>query len=694
MLKMGVCLEEMVKIGVTFPKENVKLPSKWNELKKSRYNGEKNYAVLCGKVNNVLVVDLDKKEDTFKGLKWFEDNIGKLNEINTFVTKTINGGYHIYFKYTKKLKNTNNANNMHIDILSDNKCCYQGEGYQVLVDIEIRDLTEEEIIRIQSLSIKKNVKNDSNPAVTSYKRANVLLSRPENTVWDVIKMNTGFKAVPNCRQCLIDPTKEHTHDNHSALFINNDKSVVKSCYSCGSEVLSRTESKKVINVFNVIMNVTTQENTVYQDLVKDLLGTAKTNLYKREKITGIVYKQIKPYAYVKYLEPMDFLNEKFLGDEDFKSNVNNMDNLIKFMKQYNDHDFPFLEYDNDYLGFRNGVLNIVTCEFTEIPLRTLVVKKYFDMDFKYSIETPLFNTVLDHQFDSKVRDFIYICLGRMFGIRDNFGFMLYLLGEPGCGKSLIIDVLCECFNNVGAIGNSFEEKFGLSFLYDKDIIVCDDLPKNISKVFPQQTFQTCVTGGKIPIAVKGGVGFTVDWLVPMLLAGNWFPDYIDKGQISRRMLVANFERNVSNPDPTLKERILNEELPAFIYKCLLFYKKLLDEKSKKDIWALCPEYFVEQQLELKIERNPLFKYLLENTRHKEGEVILLDEIRTNFNNWLGKKVNKLDNGTFGQVNNRYTIEQIITCTFCGSSHKKGCCERYNRVKRSTKRVVRNLVLIM
>ena len=29
---------------------------------------------------------------------------------------------------------------------------------------------------------------------------------------------------------------------------------------------------------------------------------------------------------------------------------------------------------------------------------------------------------------------------------------------------------------------------------DCDIVVCDDLPKNISKIFPQQTFQTCIGG--------------------------------------------------------------------------------------------------------------------------------------------------------------------------------------------------------
>jgi hypothetical protein len=110
-------------------------------------------------------------------------------------------------------------------------------------------------------------------------------------------------------------------------------------------------------------------------------------------------------------------------------------------------------------------------------------------------------------------------------------------------------------------------------------------------VFPQQTFQTCITGGKVSIAVKGGEGFTVDWNIPMLWAGNFWISYIDKGQISRRVLVANFEKNVNNPDPTLKSRIIKTELPAFIYKCLLNYKKLIDLDSNKDIWGYALNIF-------------------------------------------------------------------------------------------------------
>ena len=677
-------MDQFIKIGVHFPKEQVRLPNNWNKITKSIYNNEKNYAILTGKINDIIVIDLDLKEDSFIGKEWFEKCFGKIKDQRTLVTTTINNGYHIFFKYTSKIKNINNKH-MHVDILSDNKCCYQGEHYDIINNYDIKELTNEQIDYIHQLAPDTKKKDTQ---LINYKKANEFFFHQSNdTTWDIIKSHKGYKCIPHCKLCLVNPLKEHSHDEHSALFINNDKSVIKSCFSCGSEVLNKTESKKAMSVLNIILH--TQENTVYQELVSDLLIYTKEHRLKREKNTGNVYKQIKEYAYVKYMEPMDFLNKVFYGIPDFKSNVNNMDNLIKFMKQYDDIDFPFIVYDKNYIGFSNGVLDITTCDFFE-DTHNITVYKYIDKEFNYSMETPLFDQVLNYQFTSDVRDFIYACLGRTFGIRDNFGFMLYLLGEPGCGKSLILDVLCECFNNIGSISNTFEEKFGLSFLYDKDIVISDDLPKNISSILPQQCFQTMCTGGKVSIAVKGGQGFTIDWKVPLIFASNYMIEYRDKGEISRRMLVANFEKNILNPDPTLKARILAHELPAFIYKFLISYKNMLHDNQPKDIWKICPEYFLDQQQDLKIERNPLFKFLLENTRYSEGNVMLLEEVRSRFNNWLGKNVRRLDNGTFFQVNKDYIIEIIKICKHCGKESKKGCCDRYKNSDRTRKTIVKNL----
>ncbi len=769
--------EEFIKFAVEIyitpsgKKNTPKHPRKWQELTKSKYNREPNFAILTGKINNIIVIDLDKNEEEkisrigFKALDWYKMRFG--NELDTFATKSFSGGLHVFFKYDSKVdKNTSNKH-INVDIRGTGGCIYQGVGYEALNDLPIRNLTDKEIgyileaqkttkktiprvdnnvilnercknlldllprerytdrnmwlnigmilkkisnvdmwhyfsakwkdyskddtdiawnsftdemTRDKSLSNLENlvklknriIYNDKSAVMIQPKKVNKMYEMDIDTEWLKEVSNEIVKYTPDHIKCLTKKGYNHSDTKNSCIHINQDGSMVANCFSCGFRVIEKKEKNALKKYFQI--ELISQENTVYQGLTQYLLEITRIEEYKREKGTGIVYRQIKPYAYIRYLEAIDFLNEVFLDDQDFLSNVNNMDNMIKFIKQINNTSFPFLEYDENYIGFSNGVLNKTTCEFTENPISGLVVKKFFDYQFTYTTETPLLDSVLEYQFDKDVTNFIYACLGRLFGIRDNFGFMLYLLGEPGCGKSLIIDIMCECFNNIGAIGSSFEEKFGLSFLYNKDLIVCDDLPKNISKLFPQQTFQTIITGGKIPISVKGGDGFTVDWTVPLLWAGNWFPDYLDKGQISRRMLIANFEKIVNKPDPTLKERIVKQELPAIIYKSILTYNKLLESKSNKDIWNLCPEYFLEQQMDMKMERNPLFKFLTENTVYKEGNRILMSELKDIFSNTIGTPIKKMDNGTFQQVDNRYLVERVKLCKHCNKKASKGCCD--------------------
>ena len=524
-----------------------------------------------------------------------------------------------------------------------------------------------------------------------HKKINKILNLPDETGWITSAIVNGTKAVPtNCMMCLIDPNRDHINHSNCSLFINKDKSVVKSCSEHGLENMNKKDSKMITNYFIV----DTQENSIYQGLLQDLLDIALENNYKKEENTGIVYRQVKRYAYVKYLEPQPFLNDIFFNDKAFRGNVNSMKNMITFMKQYNCPEFPFIITNKDYLGFKNGVFNTITCKFTKEQdfKEDFIVRKYFDQEFTGEFQTPLMDSVLDHQFKPDVRDFIYACLGRLFGIRDSFGFMLYLLGEANTGKSMCIDIMSECFNNVGAINDNFEQKFGLAYLYDKDIIVCDDLPKNIANVFPQQTFQTICTNGKLNIAVKGGSSFTEEWKVPLLFAGNWLPNFIDKGQISRRMLVANFETLISEEkrDISLKSRIIKEELPNLINKCLVYYKNLLEKDHSKSIIQLCPEYFIEQQQEQKMEQNPLFKFLYENTRYCENGMLLMNDIKEAFNEYIGKKVTKLDNGTFVQVDSRYIIETTMICKSCYKQAGSNCCDRYERRNRSSRKIVKNI----
>ena len=91
----------------------------------NKYQTEKpsgNYGVLTGKINNIIIVDIDNKDD---GLTKWEELIETHNEPLTYTIKTGSGGYHYYFNYNDIIKNIIKLKidgiSYGIDILTDGK---------------------------------------------------------------------------------------------------------------------------------------------------------------------------------------------------------------------------------------------------------------------------------------------------------------------------------------------------------------------------------------------------------------------------------------------------------------------------------------------------------------------------------------------------------------------------------------------
>ncbi len=132
-----------VDLGTASKKHTPKFPKNWQKITTSIYKDEPNFAVLTGKINNIVVIDIDNKND-IPGLAYFNRFFKDLKQVNTLVTKSWSNGYHIFFKYDSRIKSTS-FKNFHIDIQSDGKCVYQGKNYEILYDNSIRELTEDEL---------------------------------------------------------------------------------------------------------------------------------------------------------------------------------------------------------------------------------------------------------------------------------------------------------------------------------------------------------------------------------------------------------------------------------------------------------------------------------------------------------------------------------------------------------------------
>ena len=113
-----------------------------------------NYGILCGKVNNLIVIDLDlekyKKDNRFvpSGFEKMKEYIDEFGDFDTFTVKTPSGGIHYYFQYETKNKATNvlinqipNATEFYgygIDVRTEKKTGGAG-GYVVGFGSQIND---------------------------------------------------------------------------------------------------------------------------------------------------------------------------------------------------------------------------------------------------------------------------------------------------------------------------------------------------------------------------------------------------------------------------------------------------------------------------------------------------------------------------------------------------------------------------
>lgn len=96
-------MEFLVDCRVIKLEKNAKDPIKyvsWKDPKNQYYIDEIdfdefNYGIVTGIKNNIIVVDVDYKDD---GVKYFNENVPC--KIDTFTVKSPNNGFHIYFKYT------------------------------------------------------------------------------------------------------------------------------------------------------------------------------------------------------------------------------------------------------------------------------------------------------------------------------------------------------------------------------------------------------------------------------------------------------------------------------------------------------------------------------------------------------------------------------------------------------------------
>jgi len=328
---------------------------------------------------------------------------------------------------------------------------------------------------------------------------------------------------------------------------------------------------------------------------------------------------------------------------------------IEYLQGCNDYEFKFIKPDRNIFAFRNGIYitykeNVAIqtengeIQYTNSPLfvpyeetaalgQDIVACKYHDVDFDntryaseddpsdapkewYDLPTPIFQSILDHQLLTiEVSKWMYRFIGRLLydiGKLDNWQVMPFVKGIAGSGKSTIGAYISKFYGkcDVATLSNTIERTFGLNSIHDKFMWICYEAKENFG--LDQSQFQSMITGEAMSIPAKNKEAKHLEnWLPPGMMLGNELPKWADaSGSISRRVVMIEFMKKVSNGDPKLFEKLLSE-IAVMIRKCNEAYLLAVSEYSGIEIWSegVLPEYFKETRNRMNCQVNALSAFL-------------------------------------------------------------------------------------
>lgn len=330
------------------------------------------------------------------------------------------------------------------------------------------------------------------------------------------------------------------------------------------------------------------------------------------KYAGDVYEPIHgcPCAYKIRCTYREFIAAELQGVEAFKRNPGRVKDLVMFMTDFSMVEMACFKPDLNLLSFANGVLELSCGRFTPYlgmdtqevgGLAAQMARHHIPLPYTGSVDTPLLDIILDLQFGYDVSELLLALIGRCFfkiGERDGWQVIPFLAGIGETGKSLVLNIVDAVFAP-GKVGNlaARREVFGMAKLVNKEVVLGRDMPAKMSASLPEEIMQSMIAGDSLEISRKGLTALQVQWTAPVIMAGNYMPDYIDIGDnIGCHIVFIRFDNLVANTQAELQACILEQELPNIVCRMLAAYNNYIRYvKASGGFWAAVPPMVLEWQ---------------------------------------------------------------------------------------------------
>ena len=665
------------------------------------------FMFLTGKANNIIVIDIDKFDPNrpehvgkVDGLKKWDELFPNIDYTDSLIVLTPSGGRHIYCEYDETITSNEIAKDVLIDILSDGAAATFGPLYEILQSPDKVPPMYQEVKMHLTM-------NNYGSIVTN----NYINSRPTvaSNDWTIKELDDKcFQLITNSTTCCVDNAYNHTEPNHSCLYVRK-MSVIAHCYRHGKRIITGAESRRFRDAFFDYSTCTGIVGETFEDV---LLKAESENLFRKD---GQVFKRIDNGKYELVNSYEGFLMDCLEDNVAVMEKPPRFKELMISMEKLKSTRFPIVVCDKRYIGFQNGILDIVSGELVDSI--DAVPRHYINGPFDFDdLDTPLFDKVVRHQIeDEDVYTYMLALIGRLFydvGQFDNLDVVPLVVGNSGTGKSTLAYIISNMFDpdSVGSISSTHELIFGLQSLYDKEIIIVPEVDNNMERQLSSSLFKMIVCGENISVSFKYGKSRTVKWKVPLFMCGNHYIGYRDdKGSISRRLAIFKFDRYVNEIDSSLKEQIVQKEVPKLVVKCLYAYRRLLSHVGNKGFWETCPEYFMDTIEDMNQCTDYVYMFLTlppgDNVygdknvyfMRQQGSSMLLQKFKNKFMNYMrfkhpGTKYNwNSDYSSFHKLG--YNVTRKNICKACGSTAASYCCTEYHPANRCRRYIIENIACV-
>lgn len=288
--------------------------------------------------------------------------------------------------------------------------------------------------------------------------------------------------------------------------------------------------------------------------------------------------------------------------------------VMKYMRLIADELEPS---DARYIGFRNGVLDVVTNTMQSYSPET-VLTNMIPWDYVPDAYDELTDKTLNKLAcgDETIRALLEECVGYCFYRRNELGKAFILTGDKANGKSTFLEMVKNVLGerNISALDlKELGDRFNTAMLYGKLANIGDDIGDDFLQGSQVAMFKKIATGNRIKAEYKGQTPFEFNPYVKMLFSANDIPRMRDKtGAVLRRLVIIPFNNVFSKDDPDYDPWIVyklktQNAVEYLIRVGIEGLRRVLTSNSFTESSAV-----QEQVAEYEEENNPLVGFLKEN----------------------------------------------------------------------------------